>query len=59
MIICGIKATHDGAVAVIEDVRLRFSVEVKKLNNGARYSSLEDLQRVSDVLAREGGTCRR
>lgn len=51
MIICGIKASHDGGVAVIEDGRLRFSAEVEKLGNGARYSSLGDLQRVTDILA--------
>lgn len=54
MIICGIKASHDGGVAVIEDGNLRLSVEVEKLSNGARYSSLEDLQRVIDILAAEG-----
>jgi hypothetical protein len=54
VIVCGIKATHDGAVAVIEDGRLRFSVETEKLDNGERYGSLEDLQRVADILATEG-----
>lgn len=53
MIICGVKVTHDGAVAVIEDGRLRFSIEVEKIDNGARYSSLNDLQRVVDILAGE------
>lgn len=54
MLICGIKASHDGAVAVIEDGRLRFSVELEKLDNGVRYSSLDDLQRVTDILGTEG-----
>ncbi|MDM4719718.1 carbamoyltransferase N-terminal domain-containing protein [Micromonospora sp. WMMA1363] len=54
VLICGIKASHDGAVAVIEDGRLRFSVETEKLDNGARYSSLDDLRRVVDILASEG-----
>ncbi|MEU7206525.1 carbamoyltransferase N-terminal domain-containing protein [Streptomyces sp. NPDC045470] len=54
MIICGIKASHDGAVAVIEDGRLRFSVETEKIDNGARYSSLDDLRYVTEILAREG-----
>mgnify|MGYP003899036269 CR=1 FL=1 len=54
MIICGIKASHDGAVAVVEDGSLRFSVETEKLSNGERYSSLGGLQQVTDVLADEG-----
>jgi len=54
MKICGIKASHDGGVAVIEDGSLRFSVEIEKLDNGARYSYLGDLQRVIDILANEG-----
>ncbi|MFB6435585.1 carbamoyltransferase N-terminal domain-containing protein [Streptomyces sp. NPDC056411] len=54
MIICGIKLTHDGAVAVIEDGRLRFSIEAEKIANGARYSALGNLRRVLDLLALEG-----
>ncbi|MYW90737.1 hypothetical protein G3I59_08960 [Amycolatopsis rubida] len=54
MIICGIKASHDGAVAVIEDGRLRFSVETEKLGNGERYSSLGGVEQVTDILAGEG-----
>ncbi|MFD5541259.1 carbamoyltransferase N-terminal domain-containing protein [Streptomyces sp. NPDC127079] len=54
MLICGIKASHDGGVAVIEDGRLLFSVEMEKLKNGERYSSLGDLRRVTEILAAEG-----
>lgn len=54
MLICGIKASHDGAVAVIEDGRLVFSTEVEKLNNGERYSSLGHVGRVADILVAEG-----
>lgn len=54
MIICGIKASHDGAVAVVEDGRLRFSVETEKLGNGERYGSLGSLQQVTDILSGEG-----
>lgn len=53
MLICGIKASHDGSVAVVEDGRLCFSVEMEKLDNGLRHRSLEDLGRVSQVLVRE------
>jgi len=54
MKICGIKASHDGSVALIEDGHLRFSVEIEKLNNGERYSTLGDLRRVVEILAGEG-----
>ncbi|MFJ8155127.1 carbamoyltransferase N-terminal domain-containing protein [Streptomyces sp. NPDC094468] len=54
MLICGVKASHDGGVAVIENGRLLFSVEMEKLNNGERYSSLGDVKRVAEVLATEG-----
>ncbi|ANZ41492.1 hypothetical protein BBK82_41595 [Lentzea guizhouensis] len=54
MRICGIKASHDGGVAVIEDGRLLFSYEIEKLQNGERYSSLGDLERVTEILAAEG-----
>ncbi|GAM51363.1 carbamoyltransferase N-terminal domain-containing protein [Nocardia seriolae] len=54
MLVCGIKASHDGAVAVIEDGRLLFSVEIEKLKNAERYSTLGDLERVTEILATEG-----
>lgn len=54
MLICGIKASHDGAVAVIDDGHLQFSVEMEKLNNGERYASLDAMSRVNDILAGEG-----
>ncbi|MFH8445914.1 carbamoyltransferase N-terminal domain-containing protein [Streptomyces sp. NPDC018026] len=54
MLICGIKASHDGAVAVIEDGRLLFSIEVEKLENRERYSSLGDLRLVTEILTGEG-----
>ena len=54
MRICGIKASHDGGVAVIEDGRLLFSHEIEKLRNGERYSSLGDVERVTEILAAEG-----
>lgn len=54
MIICGIKATHDASVAVVDGNRLLFSVEVEKLDNGERYSTLDDLDTVTRILATEG-----
>jgi len=54
MRICGIKFGHDGAVAVIEDGRLLFSVELEKLGNGIRHSPLADMQVVLGLLAGGG-----
>lgn len=54
MLICGIKISHDGGVAVIEDGRLLFSIEIEKLENNPRYSSLGDLNRVAQLLRGEG-----
>ena len=53
MLICGVKVSHDGGVALIEDNRLIFSVEIEKLNNGHRYSRLGDLDIVREILERE------
>lgn len=38
MIIAGIKLTHDGAIALIDNGRLIFSYEMEKLNNFPRYA---------------------
>ncbi|GAA4271396.1 carbamoyltransferase N-terminal domain-containing protein [Aquimarina gracilis] len=43
MIICGLKLTHDGAIALIDNDKLIFSYEMEKLNNNPRFSSLLDL----------------
>ncbi|WP_042159282.1 carbamoyltransferase N-terminal domain-containing protein [Paenibacillus gorillae] len=50
MIICGIKLTHDGAVALIEDGKLIFSVEYEKLNNNPRYAEILDTASISNIL---------
>jgi carbamoyltransferase len=54
MLICGIKISHDSGVAVIEEDRLIFSVEIEKLANNRRYSTLGDLCRVEQILRSEG-----
>ncbi len=51
MLICGLKLTHDGAIALLDDDTLVFSVEVEKLGNGDRYSPVADLEVVGRVLA--------
>ncbi|OKI09821.1 hypothetical protein A6A06_04075 [Streptomyces sp. CB02923] len=54
MLICGIKLSHDGGIAVIDGNRLLFSVEAEKIGNSARHSPLGDLRRVPDLLRSEG-----
>lgn len=54
MLICGLKLTHDGAVAVIEDGKLQFSIEMEKLRNNPRFTGIEDTGAIADVLAAEG-----
>ena len=44
MRICGIKFGHDGSVAVIEDGRLRFSIELEKIDNQVRHCPLVDIE---------------
>lgn len=40
MIICGLKLTHDGAIALIDNGKLVFCYEMEKINNSPRYSDL-------------------
>jgi carbamoyltransferase len=54
MIICGIKLTHDASIAVIENSRLRFCVEVEKLSNNKRHSEMGDISRIAEILALYG-----
>ncbi|MGW2540260.1 carbamoyltransferase N-terminal domain-containing protein [Kitasatospora sp. NPDC001574] len=54
MLICGIKVSHDGGIAVIDGNRLVFSTETEKIDNSPRYSPLGDLRRVSEILRSEG-----
>src|SRR3954451_6465108 len=54
MLICGIKVSHDAGIAVINDGELLCSIEIEKLENRHRYSSLGDLGRVAQILKSEG-----
>lgn len=51
LITCGLKLTHDGGIALIEDNECVFSVEVEKLDNQPRYSPIRDLATIPAVLA--------
>lgn len=54
MRICGIKLTHDGAVAVVEDSRLIFCIEQEKRDNNSRYQAIADLNSITVALAEHG-----
>jgi carbamoyltransferase len=54
MIICGINATHDAAVAVVDGRRLVMSAECEKLGAGLRHDDLSDLEQVEAILGSEG-----
>jgi carbamoyltransferase len=53
-VICGLKLTHDGAVAVITDGRLLFSTEAEKVGNSPRHCALTDAAQIIDELCRRG-----
>ncbi len=54
MKICGLKLTHDGAVSIIENGQLAFSIEIEKLNNNPRYSMISDTSIIEDILNDHG-----
>jgi len=54
MIFCGVKLTHDGAIALIENDKLIFSIEMEKMNNNRRYEEISDTSIIADILERYG-----
>lgn len=50
MKICGIKLTHDGSVALIDNNRLVFSIEMEKIGNNPRYSEMRDMDMIFRLL---------
>ena len=50
----GLKLTHDATVALIDGDRLAFSVELEKVNNGARYTTCRSVAEIESVLAARG-----
>jgi carbamoyltransferase len=54
MRICGIKLTHDGAVALVEDGRLVFCIEEEKRGNNPRYKIVDNLDAIVLALAEHG-----
>ncbi|MCS3765940.1 MULTISPECIES: nodulation protein NodU [Bradyrhizobium] len=58
MRICGIKLTHDGAVALVEDGRLVFCLEQEKRSNNPRYQAIDNLDDIVVALAEHNLTAR-
>ncbi|MCK1727581.1 nodulation protein NodU [Bradyrhizobium sp. 142] len=54
MRICGIKLTHDGSIALVENERLVFCVEQEKRNNNPRYETIDNLDAIVLALAEHG-----
>lgn len=54
MLTCGIKLTHDGAIALFKDRQLLFCNEIEKLKNNKRYSQILDTKLIEDVLNTNG-----
>lgn len=48
--ICGIKLTHDAAVAGISDGKLVFCVEIEKLRNNPRYAKMLRKEDIDEIL---------
>lgn len=56
MNICGIKLTHDGAVALIKDNKLEFCVEIEKCRNNPRFQEIRDTEIIGEILKNYGYT---
>ncbi|MET4324042.1 nodulation protein NodU [Bradyrhizobium sp. RT5a] len=54
MRICGIKLTHDGAIALVENGRLVFCVEQEKRGNNPRHQAIDNLDAIVVDLAEHG-----
>jgi carbamoyltransferase len=55
MIILGLKITHDGAVALIDNGRLIFSHEMEKIDNSPRFSELRlSFQEIVEIISSYG-----
>jgi carbamoyltransferase len=54
MKICGLKLTHDGAIAVIDGNKLVFSIEMEKIKNNPRYTGITDTAVIEEILREHG-----
>jgi carbamoyltransferase len=54
VITCGIKLTQSGGVALLDNDRLMFNIEVQKRDNNPRYSGVSNAEFIADVLGEYG-----
>lgn len=54
MRIFGIKLTHHGAIALVEDGRLVFCVDQEKRHNHPRYQAIDNLYAIVAALPEQG-----
>lgn len=54
MRICGLKLTHDSTIALVEEGKLVFSIELEKINNNSRFKIFDDLTDVESILKQNG-----
>ncbi len=54
MIICGLKLTHDGAIALLDDNKLVFGIEIEKIANNPRYKDIVDTKVIVETLKMQG-----
>jgi carbamoyltransferase len=54
MIICGIKMTHDSAIALIDNGKLVCCYELEKINNRHRHALLDNFSQIAAVLEEYG-----
>ncbi|UWU67815.1 nodulation protein NodU [Bradyrhizobium sp. NC92] len=54
MRICGIKLTHDGSIAVVDDGQLVLCTEQEKRGNNPRYQAIDNLDAIVAALAEHG-----
>lgn len=53
MVTCGLKLTHDGAISLIDNNKLLFSIEMEKINNNPRFTEILHTKVIGEVLASE------
>jgi carbamoyltransferase len=54
MITAGLKLTQSGGIALLDDDRLAFNIEMQKIANGARYSNVDELDDLVTIMSRFG-----
>jgi carbamoyltransferase len=54
MITAGLKLTQSGGIALLNEDRLEFNIEMQKLDNNRRYSDFDDLDMLPALLGEYG-----